>query len=122
MFNQFHCFVSLLQNFSSYFVTLIPNVISPSQFCDFIPISMVGSLYKLVARVLDSRIEKVMDKLISPNQSKFLKGKMLVYNTVVINEVVDLVKRSKKSYLILMVNFETLNDSTSKSFLNYRLI
>lgn len=48
----------------------------------------------------------VMDRLISPNQSPFLKRRILVDGVVVVNEVIDLVKKSKKECLIFKVYFE----------------
>jgi hypothetical protein len=38
----------------------------------------------------------VMDKIISKNQSVFIKGRMLVDGVLVVNEVVDLAQKSKK--------------------------
>lgn len=49
---------------------------------------MIVPFYKLMAKVLDTRLGSVMDKLISSNQLTFLKGKMLFDELVVINEVV----------------------------------
>jgi hypothetical protein len=68
MFDQFFTTATLPRSFSSYFLTIIPKVDSPLKIGDFRPISLVESLYKLVAKVLAGRLVKVMDKLISPNQ------------------------------------------------------
>lgn len=51
-----------------------------------------------------------MDKLISLNQSDFIKGRMLVDKLMVVNEVIDFAKRSKKACLILKVDFEKAYD------------
>ncbi|MCI18229.1 transposon TX1 putative protein [Trifolium medium] len=75
MFDQFFTTATLPRSLSSYFLTLIPMVDSPLRIGDFRPISLVGSLYKLVAKVLAGRLAKVMDKLISPNQIDFYPGK-----------------------------------------------
>jgi hypothetical protein len=68
MFDQFHGNECLPKCLSSYFLTLIPKVRSPQALGDFRPISLAGSLHKLVAKVLAGRLAKVMDKLIFPNQ------------------------------------------------------
>lgn len=57
MFDQFS---SLSRSFASYFITLIPKSISIAQLSDFRPIYLVGSLYKLVVKVLDGRLDEVM--------------------------------------------------------------
>lgn len=52
------------------------------------------------------RLGDVMEKLVSPNQSDFLKGGMLVDGFVATNEVVDLAKRSTSHCFIFNVDFE----------------
>ncbi|MCH82649.1 cysteine-rich receptor-like protein kinase, partial [Trifolium medium] len=74
LFDQFFVTTDLPRSFSSYFITLIPKIISPLSIGDFRPISLVGTLYKIIVKVLATRLAKVMDKLISPNQSAFIKG------------------------------------------------
>lgn len=54
-----------------------------------------------------------MDKLVSPNQSGILKGKMLVDDVVAINEVIDLAKRTKQVCLSFKVDFDKTYDSVS---------
>ncbi|KAK2383073.1 hypothetical protein QL285_070563 [Trifolium repens] len=93
MFDQFHGNASLPKSFLSYFVTLIPKVCSPNSISDFRPISLLGCLYKIIAKVLTSRLARVMDTVISSTQSAFIKGRNLVDGVLVVNEVVDWVKK-----------------------------
>jgi hypothetical protein len=90
LFDEFHSSATLPACFSSYFITLIPKTTSPHLLSDFRPISLLGSLYKLLAKVLARRMGKVMDHIISKNQSAFIKGRNLTDGVLVINEVVDL--------------------------------
>lgn len=62
-----------------------------------------------------------MYKLISLNQSFFLKERMLVDGVVVVNEVVYFDKRSKRFFFIIKVDFEKAYDSVSWNFLDYML-
>lgn len=98
MFDQFYSMASLLRSFSFYFATLIPKVGSPSNLGDFRVISLVGYLYKLATNV--------MGKIISLIQSASMKGRLLVDEVVVVNEFVDLAKRTQKNCFILMVDFK----------------
>jgi len=82
------------------FVALIPKVNSPQSLVEFHLISLLGSLYKLVDKVSASRLASMMDKIISSNQYVFLKGRQLVDGVVVVNQVVDLAKKSKQDCLI----------------------
>lgn len=122
MFNQFFHFVTLPRSFSSYFIILIPKVSSPIRLGDFRPISLLGSLYKLVAKMLAGRLAPIMDNLISSNQSAFIKGRQLVDGVVAVNDIIDLArKKKKKECLIFRVNFEKAYDSVSWIFLAYML-
>jgi hypothetical protein len=111
LFDQFHGIGSLPSSMLSYFVTLIPKVNSPFSLGDFRPISLLGSLYKLIAKVLASRLAKVMNTLIAPTQSTFIKGRNLVDGVLVMNELVDLARRQRKQCLIFKVDFEKAYDS-----------
>ena len=42
---------------------------------DFRPISLVGSIYKLLSKVLANRLRRVMDNLISESQNSFVGGR-----------------------------------------------
>jgi hypothetical protein len=121
MFDQIHGIASLPKGFSSYSVTLIPKVSSPFSLGDFRPISLLGCLYKTIAKVLTARLARVMDRLVAPTQSAFLKGRQLVDGVVIINEVVDLARRNGQGCLIFKVDFEKAYDSVEWSFLEYML-
>jgi hypothetical protein len=74
-FDQFHGNEELLRCLLSYFVTLIPKLKSPSSLKEFRPISLLGCLYKILAKVLAGRLSKVMNLVIFKAQSAFLNGR-----------------------------------------------
>jgi hypothetical protein len=74
-FDQFHGIATLPKSLLPYFVALIPKVNSPFTLGDFRPISLLGCLYKLIAKVLAARLAKVMPSLVALNQSAFIKGR-----------------------------------------------
>nr|KYP41663.1 hypothetical protein KK1_036945 [Cajanus cajan] len=61
-----------------------------------IPISLVGSLYKILAKLLSNRLKKVLSNVIDNSQSAFLSGGNLLHIVLCANEVIDDVKRKKK--------------------------
>jgi len=65
LFDQFHANEVLPKGLLSYFVALIPKVASPMDLKDFRPISLLGSLYKIVLKVLAKRLAGVMNSIIS---------------------------------------------------------
>ena len=121
MFDQFYANEVLPKSMLAFFVTLIPKVSSPLELKDFRPISLLGCLYKLLAKVLVRRLASVMNSIISPSQSAFLKGRHLVDEVLVINELVDYAKKANKECLIFKVDFEKVYDSVDWSFLEYMM-
>jgi len=93
LFDRFHHNECLPRGFSSYFITLIPKTFDSHSLREYRPISLLGSIYKLVAKDLATRLAAVMDSIVNHNQLAFLKGRLLVDGVLVVNEVVDLAKR-----------------------------
>lgn len=56
---------------------------------DFRPISCLNTLYKVIARLLARRIKPILPELIVPNQTSFIKGRLIVENTVLAGELVN---------------------------------
>jgi len=56
-------------------VTLIPKKKGAEDISDFRPISMVGCVYKVIAKILSRRLKEVMPDLIGPTQTTFVSGR-----------------------------------------------
>jgi Reverse transcriptase (RNA-dependent DNA polymerase) len=59
-------------------VCLIPKKGQALTVKDYRPISLLNCIYKLITRVLTSRLEKVLQRLVGPTQNKFLKGRYIL--------------------------------------------
>ncbi|GJU63720.1 putative RNA-directed DNA polymerase, eukaryota, reverse transcriptase zinc-binding domain protein [Tanacetum coccineum] len=106
---------------NSSFITLILKVSNPINVNDFWPISLIGTHYKIVATVLANRISKVVDKLISHEQSAFIKSRQILDGPLILSEAIDWYKKRKKKMLIFKVDFEKAFDSFSWRYLDYML-
>lgn len=121
MLQEFLANGKLPKGFTSYFLALIPKVKNPQSLGEFLPISLLGCLYKLLAKVLVSRLRAVMNPIIASNQSAFLPNRNILDGVVVISEVVDYSKKESKECLILKVDFEKVYDLVSCDFLDYMM-
>jgi len=93
------------------FIALVPKVCDPLSLDQFRPISLVGMFYKIVTKVLDGRMKDVLHLIIDENQSAFLRNRGMLDNVVVENEVVEEVRRNRRSALCFKVDYEKAYDS-----------
>jgi hypothetical protein len=65
VFTEFHDRGEFVKSINSTFIALIPKVHGAKDIKDFRSISLVGGIYKIIAKVLANRMKRVMDKVIS---------------------------------------------------------
>ncbi|XP_028074331.1 uncharacterized protein LOC114276709 [Camellia sinensis] len=99
------------------FVTLVPKIASPEAITDFRPISLISSIYKVVAKVLANRMKVVVPKIIDRVQSAFLSGRNIMDGVLVANEIVDWWKKTNRKGLIIKLDFEKAYDTVNWNFL-----
>ena len=103
------------------FITLIPKCDNPSSFKDYRPISMVGCIYKIIAKLMALRLQKVMSSLISPLQSSYIEGRQILDGALVASEVVESYKKRGVEAILLKLDFHKAYDSVAWSFLKWIL-
>lgn len=62
---EFHRNGKFSKGINTTFIALIPKVASPQKLNDFRPISLVGSLYKILAKLLANRLRGVIGSVVS---------------------------------------------------------
>ena len=77
LFSEFHSKGVFEKSLNATFISLIPKVAGTNDISKFRPISLLGSVYKILAKVLASRLRSVVDKVVSPNQHAFLHGRQI---------------------------------------------
>jgi len=115
---DFHRNGRLTRGINSEFIVLIPKVNSPQRLNDFRPISLVGCLYKILSKVLASRLRIVMGSLIAETQTTFVKGRQILDGILIANEVVDEARKTKKELMLFKVDFEKAYDSVGWGYLD----
>ncbi|GJX31621.1 RNA-directed DNA polymerase, eukaryota, partial [Tanacetum coccineum] len=101
---------------NSSFITLIPKVSNANMVKEFRPISLIGSVYKIVAKILANRLVMVLGDLVSDTQSAFVKDRQILDGPFILNEVVQWCKKKRKQTMIFKVDFEKAYDSVRWDF------
>ena len=65
VFEEFYQHSKFEKSLNATFIALIPKKNGASNIRDFRPISLVGSVYKILTKVLANRLKEVLDQLIS---------------------------------------------------------
>ncbi|GJV61083.1 RNA-directed DNA polymerase, eukaryota [Tanacetum coccineum] len=97
---------------NSSFVTLIPKTHNANLVKDFRPISLIGSIYKIIAKILANRLVVVLGDLVNEIQSAFVADKQILDGPFILNELVQWCKKKKKQSLVFKVDFEKAYDSS----------
>ncbi|GJX89545.1 putative RNA-directed DNA polymerase, eukaryota, reverse transcriptase zinc-binding domain protein [Tanacetum coccineum] len=102
---------------NSSFFSLIPKINDPISISDYRPISLIGCTYKVIAKLLASRLATVIHKIISPNQTAFIKGRQILDEVLVANEVIDYAQLTDLKLLLFKVDFAKAFDNVRWEFL-----
>ena len=99
-----------VRSLNTTFLVLIPKKCGAEDLSDFRPISLVGGLYKLLAKVLANRLKKVVGKVVSSSQNAFVEGRQILDVALIANEVIDSLLKRKESGVMCKLDLEKAYD------------
>ncbi|RVX08241.1 Transposon TX1 uncharacterized 149 kDa protein [Vitis vinifera] len=85
---------------------------------DFRPISLITSLYKIIAKVLLGRLRGVLHETIHSTQGAFVQGRQILDAVLIANEIVDERRRSGEEGVVFKIDFEKAYDHVRWDFLD----
>ena len=106
-----------MRSLNTTFLVLIPQKGNVEDLKEYRTISLLGSLYKILAKVLANRLRCVIDKVVSPSQNTFVEGRQIFDATLISNEVVDSMLRRNDGGLFYKLDIEKAYDHLSWEFM-----
>ncbi|XP_059315787.1 uncharacterized protein LOC132066499 [Lycium ferocissimum] len=96
----------------------LPKKAIVNTFSDLRPINLSNFINKVITRVIHDRLESILISLISPNQSGFVKGKNIIKNVLLKQELVaDIRQRGKPTNVVIKLDMAKAYDRASLSYL-----
>ena len=105
-FEEFYQYSKFEKSLNSTFFALIPKKNNASDIRDFSTISLVGSVYEILAKVLANHLKRVLDRLISESRNAFVGGKQILDLVLIANECVNRRVKSQIPRVICKLDIE----------------
>lgn len=77
-------------------LTLIPKVADATSLKKYRPIALTNCSFKIFAKACTNRLGRCADRLISENQTAFIKGHFILESVVSAHEIIHEVHRNKR--------------------------
>lgn len=109
----------LLKSLNHTNIALIPKKDNPTLASHFRPISLCNVIYKVISKILFSRLKPLLHKLISPLQAGFVPHRLIHENSILAHELIHKLKhhRGKRGLMALRVDMAQAYDRIEWAFL-----
>lgn len=102
------------------FLALIPKTIGASKVDQFRPIALCNVSFKIITKIIASRLRRVLEKIVAPTQSAFIPNRNISDNTILNHELMFYLnsRKGKKGYMALKIDMAKAYDKVEWSLLH----
>ncbi|MCO5600623.1 hypothetical protein L7F22_054738 [Adiantum nelumboides] len=105
------------QSMSSGIISLIPKGGDASTLRQWRPITLMSSVYKILARMITSPLRPYLPDLIHSSQTGFVQDRSILDNVVTFYEAVEWARQTGQPTAIMLLDFEKAYDKVDWGFL-----
>lgn len=98
-------------------IALLPKTEDRSKIQNFRPISLLNTLYKVVAKIYANRMKPLLHHWILPSQTGFVPNRCILDNIFLAFEAIEWTLKSRQEISMLLLDFEKTYDRVSWAFL-----
>ncbi|KAL0378405.1 UNVERIFIED_CONTAM: LINE-1 retrotransposable element O protein [Sesamum radiatum] len=110
---------NIVQALNHTYISLIPKSPKADSVDQFRPISLCNTIYKAISKILADRIKSHLEKIISPFEMAFVKGRNISENSIITQEIMHYLhgKKGKKGYMAIKIDLSKAYDRVEWPFL-----
>jgi hypothetical protein len=118
-----HAFLAMLRvgvtsaHINKGLITFIPKSGDRARLNNWRPITLLGNIYKVLAKTLAGRIQTDLTEIIRPNQTDFVEGRSILDNVFMAQEGLGWAEESNQDLVLLLLDFEKAFDIIEWDFL-----
>ncbi len=98
-------------------ITLIPKSGDHARLNNWCLITLLRSIYKILAKVLTGKLQTVLPNIIRPNQTRFVERRSILNNVFIAQEALSWAEESNQDSILLLLDFEKAFDRIEWGFL-----
>ena len=114
---QYHLDQNFEKSFNATFIALIPKKVGASELKDYRPISLIGGVYKIIAKLLAERLKRVVSKFVNKNQMASIKRRQIMDAALIASECIDSRMKGGVAGLLCKLDIQKAYDHVNWAFL-----
>ncbi|KAK1257696.1 hypothetical protein QJS04_geneDACA016277 [Acorus gramineus] len=105
------------EEISHSFIAPVPKSASTESLDGYRPISLCNTLYKILTKIMASRLQEVLPQIVSVHQTAFIKGRSIHHNILLAHELVNYLDKGGKSRACVKIDLRKAFDSVRWQYL-----